>query len=126
MKTSRTAGWSCAVTLLVAGCGRETAVTAETVIIVDGSRAKWRGAADEISDLRMGADGEFAPWVEGAIVIFRSDGTYFGHAGDAGRVYRITGEELDPAGKIDLEKSDDELAEEFGVRPTETPSSPGT
>lgn len=108
-----------ALILLVAACAPETA---ETVIVVDGTRVKWKGAFDETKDLRMESSGGFAPWVEGAIVIFRSDGTYFGHAGDAGGAYRIAGEELDPVGEVDLEKSDDELAEEFGIRTADTPA----
>jgi formylglycine-generating enzyme required for sulfatase activity len=63
--------------------------------------------------------GKFQPklWVPGYIVIFRIDGKFGDEPGKAGQAYEITKDyKLDPIGKVNLNKSDEDLAEQFGIK----------
>jgi hypothetical protein len=109
---------SCAPILFFAGCGRETA---DAVLIVDGEGVAVQGQVE----IEFTPDGGTVPniWVPGNVVIFRTAEEIRGQTGEAGMAYRITDDdELDPIGEVDLSKTDDELAEEFGVETAEPPA----
>ena len=95
--------------------GREPA---DAVLIVDGENVAVRGQVQ----IEFSPDGGMEPvvWVPGNVVIFRNDQELRGQPGKGGRAYRITeGDALEEIGEVDLSKSDDELAEEFGIEPAE-------
>lgn len=101
----------------VGSCGGETA---DTVLIVDQEGVGVRGQVE----IRMTPAGTFEPhvWRPGTIVVFRVADTLRGEAGEAGMAYRITDDEgLAAIGRVDLAKSDDEIAAGFGI-PIESPT----
>jgi len=103
---------------VVALCGIVTACaespSPHAVLFVDGDDVSFRGA------ITADGDGEwvsFDVWVPGNVVVFRTDATLEeGRSGEAGRAYRIREDlTLGQIGSVDLTKSDEELAAEFGV-----------
>jgi hypothetical protein len=91
---------------------------ADAVLIVDGEDVAVRGQVEFVFSPDGGAQPNI--WVPGNVVIFRTAGEVADHAGEAGMAYRITGDgSLDPEGEVDVAKTDDELAAEFGIEKVE-------
>lgn len=102
--------------LLSASCGEGPTETADTVLFISTGRIAVRGEVEMVA----GPEGGEIPylWSPGTIVVFRADESIAGRRGRAGRAYRIAeGGELTEIGRVDLDKTDDELAAAFGVEP---------
>lgn len=116
---SRIAATAVATLLAIVACGGEKA---DTVLIVGGEGIAVRGDVEMV----QGEDGGMIPWLwaPGTIVVFRADLELAGRSGRAGRAYRIQEDgSLAEIGSVDLSRSDDELAAEFGVEPRGAPGS---
>ena len=98
------------------GCGRRE--PADAVLIVDGENVAVRGQVEFVFSPDGGAQPNI--WVPGNVVIFRTDGVVAEQAGEAGMAYRIAEDgSLDPEGEVDVARTDDELAAEFGIEKVE-------
>ncbi len=67
----------------------------------------------------LSSSGKYQPklWVPGYIVVFRVDRKFGDEAGQAGQAYKITKDyKFDPIGKVDLNKSNEDLAKQFGIK----------
>jgi hypothetical protein len=84
------------------------------VLIVEGDHTAVVGQVKYVND-----GGRMRPvvWAPNNVVIFRTDGNLLGQAGKAGIVYRINAEsKLEEVGKVDIKKTNSELAKQFGLR----------
>ena len=109
----RSSVMAAAALLAIAACAGETA---DTVVFVGGEGIAVRGPVEMV----QGADGEMIPflWSPGTIVVFRSDAELAGRTGRAGVAYRIEEDgSLSSIGSVDLTRSNDELAADFGLEP---------
>lgn len=94
--------------VLLTSCGKK----AEAVLIVKEEGVSTKGRVEVTFNQRGGYSPN--PWVPGNIVIFRVDKTVAGEPGKAGMVYLInTDRRLENIGKVDLNKTDDELFAEY-------------
>jgi hypothetical protein len=67
----------------------------------------------------LGPSGNLEPkiWVPGYVVIFRNEGKLGNEPGQPGHAYKITRDfKLEHIAKVDLKKSNEELAKQFGVK----------
>ena len=96
--------------VLTAACGSKKGDA--VMIVKEGGNTMMIGRQTWETD----ASGKLAPkvWIPGNVVIFRVDYAVRGQAGKAGHAYQIQKDlSLKEIGKVDLNKNDDQLSEQF-------------
>lgn len=106
------------VGMATAACGRPTA---NRVVIVDPKNGSF--AVTGASAVGFGfTAGVFQPKLcdEKNVFVFRTEGAACGLAGKAGHAYQVQKDaKLTDVGVVDLNKTDPEIAEMFGIKKTE-------
>jgi len=95
--------------LAFARCGRQKA---DVVAIVQGDTVAFMGT---ITFVREGETFRPDVWKAGNVVIFRVDAAFGNESGKRGQAYRIKKDNsLEQVGSVDLAKSNEELAAQYG------------
>ena len=110
--TRHVAAVTIACGLLWASCGQQKADAA--AIVQEDGMVAFMGRIEMVTE-----GGTLRPqiWKAGNVVIFRVDSTLHSESGKGGRAYRIRRDnKLEELGSVDLAKSNEELAGQYGVK----------